>query len=221
VAENGIEAVTALEERAFDLVLMDLQMPEMGGFEATAVIRDKERKTGEHIPIVAMTAHAMKGDRDACLAAGMDDYVPKPVKADMLIEVINKLVPHEKIAADVEKASDGGKVIDRETLLSRVDNDTELLKEIAGLFLENCPKLMADIKDAVSKRDMQALERAAHTLKGSVSNFFAQEAVDAALQLESIARSGDTTQVDEAFEELEKKIERLKPALSALEQEVV
>jgi signal transduction histidine kinase/CheY-like chemotaxis protein/HPt (histidine-containing phosphotransfer) domain-containing protein len=220
VAENGIEAVKALEEKAFDLVLMDLQMPEMGGFEATAVIREKERETGGHIPIIAMTAHAMKGDRKACLEAGMDDYVPKPVKAEALLGAIEGLVPPQQQTVDVKKETDG-KILDRETLLSRVDNDTELLKEIAGLFLESCPKLMADIQAAVSNRDMKGLERAAHTLKGSVSNFFAQEAVDAALQLESIARSGDTAQAEGALRELEEKIERLMPALAALEKEEV
>jgi len=220
VAENGREAVNALEEKAFDLVLMDLQMPEMGGFEATAVIREKERETDSHTPIVAMTAHVMKGDREACLEAGMDDFVPKPVKAETLLDVIEKLIPPRVRTVDHEKDAEG-MILDRDTLLSRVDNDTELLKEIAGLFLESCPKLMADIQNAVARRDMKLLEHAAHALKGSVSNFFAQEAVDAAMQLEGIGRSGDPEQAESALKELEERIERLKPALAALEKEGV
>jgi two-component system sensor histidine kinase/response regulator len=90
VAVNGKEAIAALASRQFDVVLMDVEMPEMDGLEATAVIRAKERQTGEHVPIIAMTAHAMKGDRDRCLAAGMDDYLSKPVRAGILFETIQR-----------------------------------------------------------------------------------------------------------------------------------
>jgi len=93
VASNGLEALKAMREHEFDLVLMDIQMPEMGGFEATAIIRQNEHPGGTHIPIIAMTAHAMTGDRERCLAAGMDDYISKPARAPVLIELVEKYRP--------------------------------------------------------------------------------------------------------------------------------
>ena len=92
VANNGQEALQALKKDRYDLILMDVQMPKMGGFETTASIREKEKKTGSHIPIIAMTAHAMKGDRERCLEAGMDDYIAKPLKAEELIKTIDRVI---------------------------------------------------------------------------------------------------------------------------------
>ncbi len=126
----------------FDLILMDVQMPEMDGLEATALIREKEKTTGEHIPIIALTAHAMKGDREVCLEAGMDGYVSKPLKADELLSVMRELIADRMetgpIAAqpDVEK----GDVFNREQALASVDGDMDLFREIVGLFSEEYPK---------------------------------------------------------------------------------
>src|SRR5207247_3061554 len=132
VAENGRKALQLLEVERFDLVLMDVHMPEMNGFQTTAAIREKERQSGIHIPIVAMTAHAMKGDRERCLDAGMDSYVAKPVQAAELQATIEALVPAAngnaeavRTASEAEngEATAGSGVIDHAALLDRVDGD--------------------------------------------------------------------------------------------------
>src|SRR5262249_28940333 len=157
----GHEALAALEREAFDLVLMDVQMPDMGGFETTAEIRrrEAERGNGRHVPVIAMTAHAMKGDRERCLEAGMDDYVSKPVRAQELFEAIARvLVVGGKRAGDPDPAADAE--LDRDDLLNRlVGGDAELLKEVVGVFLDSCPAMLAELKQAVDRRDASAVQR--------------------------------------------------------------
>ncbi|HEV8716731.1 MAG TPA: response regulator [Candidatus Binatia bacterium] len=247
VAGNGTEVLAALEKEAFDILLMDVQMPEMDGFEATKAIREREaaknaergtmnderetqnssfiihRSSLSHIPIVAMTAHAMKGDRERCLAAGMDGYISKPLQARQLFEVIAGLVP---IPAETEtdtpdQTAPTESVFDRNAALDRVEGDRELLQEIVGLFFDEIPGLLSAIQEPVARRDAKALERAAHTVKGAVSNFGAKDAFAAALRLEVLGRGGDLTNVEEACAELEKAIIRLKGALAALKEENV
>ena len=133
IADNGLKALAALEREEFDLVLMDVQMPEMNGFEATAAIRKKEQTTGGHIPIVAMTAHAMKGDEDRCLSAGMDGYVSKPITPDELFLAISKVV------RDGAKPQPDHALFDRSAILVRVDGDTKRLVELVDVFLDTCP----------------------------------------------------------------------------------
>src|SRR5439155_17244644 len=165
-------ALGALEQQPFDLVLMDVEMPDMDGFEATAVIRSKERESGGHIRIIALTAHAMKGDRERCLAAGMDGYVSKPLEAQELFAVVEQLVPPpasgETVVATGEAA---GVVFDQATALRRVGGDVQLLKDLVQVFLEGCPNLMAQIRRAVTERDAAKIHLNAHTLKGSAANF--------------------------------------------------
>ncbi len=219
VANDGREALAALENESFDLVLMDVQMPEMDGFEATAAIREKESATGEHIPIIAMTAHAMKGDRERCLEAGMDDYISKPINVEKLYEIIEAFAPaggsFEVEVYDEQPVDD---VIDRTEVMERVGGDTELLVELIDLFSSDCPRLMSEIHDAIERNDKQALEYVAHTLKGSVGNFSATNAFEAAFRLEKMGREGDTTHAQEAYAVLEREIKRLEPALAALEK---
>ncbi len=219
VTGNGREALAALEKSVlggFDLLLMDVQMPEIGGFEATAIIREREKATGCHIPIIAMTAHAIKGDRERCLAAGMDGYISKPIRAQELFEAIEGLVLTSLAGGSTpagRRADDG---IDKASALARVEGDAELLGEMAGLFLDSYPELLSEIRDAVARDDRQALERAAHSLKGSVGNFAARAAVDASLRLEMMARHGDLTESEQALNALEEEIERLTPPLQDL-----
>ncbi|MFL6210577.1 MAG: response regulator [Pyrinomonadaceae bacterium] len=233
VAGNGLEALAALERAAFDLVLMDVQMPEMGGFEATAALRLKEQETGQHLPVVAMTAHALKGDRERCLKAGMDGYVSKPIQAQKLKEEIERTVPalaemrrrpasappveSEKPPAGADVRPPAGiaveSIFDAAAALARVGGDEELLREIAELFLSDCPRLMSHIREAVVRGDAEALDFAAHSLKGAAGNFYAQAAVEAAQRLETLGGQGDLRAADETLAATEVEIERLAQAL--------
>ena len=235
LATNGREVLSALEHQPFDLVLMDVQMPEMSGFEATAAIRGRERQAGGHLPIIAMTAHAMKGDRERCLEAGMDGYVSKPIQAqELFLEVDHIVQAHHKSKAHLHAAPDdeqdpvksaftftqAGPPVDRVAALAHVEGDLELLQEIAAVFLIDSAELLSEIRQSVASHDPRALERAAHKLKGSVGNFCAQATFEAALRLEMMGHDGDLTSAAEALRVLEEEIERLRPALEGLTKEV-
>ena len=217
--QNGQEALAALKKEPFDAILMDVQMPEMDGLTATRLIRENERVTGLHIPIIAMTAHAMRGDREKCLAAGMDSYVPKPIKPEEFYAVIESLVPGSIVPAEAESELESpAAVVDMNALLIRVEGDKNLLAQMAELFLEECPQSLSTIREAVLRRDAKELERSAHTLKSAVGNFAAQKAMEAALELETMARDGDLNDAEKAYQALEQEIERLKPVLANLRQ---
>jgi PAS domain S-box-containing protein len=216
-AGNGREILRSLERRPFDLVLMDIQMPEMDGLEATAAIRESEKTSGEHIPIIAMTAHAMKGDRERCIDAGMDAYVSKPVRAGELFETIERVVPTAvRGGLGMPRESASSEIIDWAGALKHFEGDVELLKEIAAMFVEESPLAMHKVKDALMRGDSNALERAAHTIKGSVGNFVAKPALQAAQRIEQIGRDGNMGEAEEACKALEAELDRLIPALAAL-----
>ena len=196
------------------MVLMDVQMPEMDGFEATAAIRQKEKSTGTHVPIIALTAHAMKGDRERCLEGGMDGYVSKPVQAEELIKAAEGWGGNSP--ASVKAADPPNEILDQEMALARVDGDEGLLADLATLFCEESPKLLSAVRDAVAKSDAAALQRAAHSLKGSMSTFAARDATEAALRLEELARSGDLADAESAYRLLAAQVDRLKQALESL-----
>jgi CheY-like chemotaxis protein len=217
VVGNGQDAVAALGEGRFDAVLMDVQMPDMDGFEAAVAIRARDAVTGGHTTIVAMTAHALKGDRERCLAAGMDAYISKPLRPHELFEVLEGLVPRAGSSglATAAPAAEPA-VLDMATVLERMDGDVELLKELAGLFLSECPQRMAEIRQAITQRDASRLMQAAHTIKGSVGNFGAREAVEAAQRLEIDANEHDWGQAEEDWAALKKAVGRLEPLLIEL-----
>ncbi len=191
-------------------------MPEMDGLEATANIRAREQTSGAHIPIIAMTAHVMQGDRERCLAAGMDAYVAKPIQADALFAAIERL-----LSADGPTDADSAPPVaaqtappfDREATLHRVDGDRELLREVVDLFREACTDLLAAIDGAIQKQDSLRLRQAAHTLKGEASNFGASATVKAALRLEMMGRDDDLTDAGATYTNLENALEHLIPAL--------
>ena len=224
IARNGREAVDLIKARPFDVALMDLQMPEMDGLEATAAIRASEEGTGRRLPIVAMTAHAMKGDRERCLRAGMDAYVSKPIQAGDLFEAIDAATGATSGGAGEPDApgpatSRGKGVVDRAALLSRLEGDASLLTEIVGLFLQTAPRLMRDLKQALTSKDAGKLERAAHTLKGAVANFGARPAFEAAFKMEQHGQRGDLAAARKAWASVEKEMARLKKELERLAEE--
>ncbi len=217
VVEDGWKTLEALEQAQFDLVLMDVQMPGMDGFETTGRIREKEKRSGTHIPIVATTAYALEGDRERCLEAGMDGYVSKPVRPEELFRVVEALVP---VGAEVDTPEGGERenaIFDREELWMRLDGDEKLFKEIYRLFLEDCPNMLSAIREAIAQGDGEALMQAAHKLKGSVGNFGARRAVEAALRLEDMGREGDLSGAEEGYRTLETEIEHLMEALGQLD----
>jgi signal transduction histidine kinase/HPt (histidine-containing phosphotransfer) domain-containing protein len=213
LACNGKEALAALEQDRFDVVLMDLQMPEMGGLEATAIIREREKGTGRRIPIVALTAHALRGDEERCLAAGMDGYVSKPIQPAYLWEVLASVLSAAPPPAAAEEPP-SEKVVDEDTLLERCGGDPDLAREIIQMYLEEYPKLLSAIRAAIASGDAALLHRTAHTLKGAAGNFGAASVVAAALRLE---QSGAAAQLEDAAEncrELEIALERLHDVLA-------
>ncbi len=189
---NGREALQLWEEnqsRQFDVILMDVQMPEMDGLQASSLIREEELAMGAHIPIIAVTAHAMKGDRERCLAAGMDGYITKPINPAELAETIQAAFPNGTKLPAVHADPDPAGPSDAE-LLARFDGDSDLLKELAGIFLQGCPRMLEDIREALRAGNATALERAAHALKGSVGNFAMPGPWETAQRLELLAKSG-------------------------------
>jgi CheY-like chemotaxis protein len=188
---NGREAVAAVGGATFDVVLMDVQMPEMDGFEASASIRAGEKETGQHVPIVALTAHALKGDREACLASGMDDYLSKPVRASELLDVISRLSGDAKEAPLVSgQPSTSRPSFAPAEILDRVGGDRELLRELVDLFVAQAPRSLAEIRRCVEAGDARGLERAAHLVRGSAATFGAGAVSETAFTLEKLGRSG-------------------------------
>ena len=175
VANNGREAVDAVAKQTFDLVLMDLQMPIMGGFEATAAIREAEKATGGRLRIIAMTAHAMSGDRDKCLEAGMDGYVSKPIDPAKLFAAIESDACVEEAASPAPApAPRRPEPFDENELVNRVGGDRTVLRDVIELFLEDCPRHLAAIQDAVTRRDANAIRLTSHALKGAAGNLSAR-----------------------------------------------
>ena len=196
VVPNGREALNALERDTFDLVLMDLQMPEMGGLEATAAIREREAKTGGHIRIVAMTAHAMTGDREKCLDGGMDGYLSKPIEGVSLFAEV------ERDASPTLRPSS----IDKDALLQRLYGDEQLAHEVFEVFVDECASLVDDMRQAMTQRDVDLIRRAAHTLTGAADSAGARGVADAARTLEALVRDGHGDGLDDAWKRLSDEV---------------
>jgi CheY-like chemotaxis protein len=190
VVDDGRQAVESVADGAFDVVLMDVQMPDMDGFEATKAIRARELGTGRHLRIVAMTAHAMKGDRERCFAAGMDGYLSKPIDPAMLYALLEDEIG--SIDAQMAAAADAPRPlpIDRLQCMRRLGGDEKLFLDVIQLFLEDCPLRLAAIKEAVDALDAERLRTAAHALKGASANLSAGGLFEAAAVLERIGAEG-------------------------------
>ena len=223
VVANGQAAVDACRERRYDVVLMDVQMPVMGGFEATAAIRAQET-AGEHVPIIAMTAHAMAGDRERCLAAGMDDYVSKPIQSAVLDAVLANAIGSSdadlpETGADAMKPS--AAPFDRSALIDSLGGDLELYGEIVRLFLSHYPSELATLQQELDSGNAEKLHRTAHSLKGAISNFSAPRATAAARSLEMALKNGMADNAAELVAETVAAVVELGEAMSAdLEQKV-
>jgi len=218
VVNNGQAAVEAVAKGSFDLVLMDVQMPEMDGLQATAAIREREGTAGGHVPIVAMTARAMKGDREMCLQAGMDGYVSKPLRAARLFEAIESLglgIATESAAApEAAPAPQAG--IDHRAILDEAGGDVALLRRLAALFKKESDRLLRELKRAVEDRDREAIQFAAHALKSSVGHWGQGEAFQEARTLEEMARSGKIAGAERGCASLADRVVRLLKDVTSL-----
>jgi PAS domain S-box-containing protein len=218
VAENGREAVEACGRVRYDAVLMDVQMPGMDGYEATRLIREREAG-GPRTPIVAMTANAMKGDREKCIDAGMDDYVSKPVTPAELQAVLARRVRLAKAVPPLAAARDAGEHALDETIvrsLMSVDDDGTLMDEIVATFVRIAPLRIGAIKKAARAGDAAALERAAHSFLGSCGNLGCRRMAELCAQLEILGRTGSTGGAADTVREIEDAYAAIKPALLAL-----
>jgi PAS domain S-box-containing protein len=212
VAQTGKQVLALLEQQPFDLILMDVQMPEMDGLAATRAIREAEKRSGRHMPIIAMTAHALKGDRERCLQAGMDEYVPKPVREMQLWTAIDRVLQRKSSQEGAE--GDTALVLDRRVLdwdlaLSVCHNDPALLRDIVEAFVEEGPLRIAEIRQAISEENYELLTRAAHTIKGAMRYFGATEVFERAYALEKLGASRSVEGANEALQNLQQELARL------------
>ena len=205
---DGKEVLNTLNKESFDLILMDVQMPEIDGFEATTLIRKKEKETGSHIPIIAMTAHAMKGDKERCIQLGMDDYVSKPMKASDLYGAIDRMVhldPSEKSISPITQKPD----VDLSRAMETVDGDKDLLKELVHQLMEEYPGRLGEIQSTIDQDEPEKLERTAHSFKGAIGNFGAQNAYDLAFELEILGKDQQLVKASEVLVRLKEEMGRI------------
>jgi two-component system, sensor histidine kinase and response regulator len=226
-AGNGLEALEAIRAGHYDLVLMDVHMPEMDGFEATRVLRAEEKESGRHQPVVAMTALVMKGDRERCMAAGMDGYLPKPIRSQELDQILELYAAHKVSLEAAPEASlstlraGDMRAVDTHDLLERIGGDREFLIDLIDTFRENYAKQQEAIRTALENGDAVALTHAAHSLKGALLNLAAPVAAAAAQKMESSGRRGDLQEAEVVLRDLEAELERVFGALRLLGEEAV
>ena len=224
IVTNGQDAVDMYRSEMPDIVLMDVQMPGMDGIEATAHIRQVEQETGRHVPIVAMTAHAMKGDRERCLAAGMDEYVSKPLRANQLFEVMALALSRGAIAAQTDPAVVPPKPeipttpppaqIQWSDAMEAVNGDRDTLQSVVDAFLEEAPQLLDQMQRSMRQRDAVELQRASHTLKSSLRFFGAVDAAELAWQLELQAKEQTLDNVPSLLNQLAQLVEQVSGQLA-------
>ncbi len=216
-ADNGAAALKTLEDKHFDLILMDVQMPRVDGIETTRAIRSREKITGEYTPIVALTAHAMVGDRERCLKAGMDGYLIKPIQPATLLEAIERL----HLVCGGRSKSTRKIVLDRAALVDRVDGDVELLGEITKLFLQECVPLMASAREAMKTGNTDRFTYAVHTLRGMFRSLSAPAAQEAAGILEGLSLKNDRENAEATYAVLEQEVQVLKAELGSMTDKTV
>ncbi|MEO8497205.1 MAG: response regulator [Planctomycetota bacterium] len=198
IAKNGCEAVEHVLAGGFDVVLMDVRMPEMDGYQATEAIRKAERLSGKHVPIIAMTANATNADRERCRAAGMDAYLSKPIDIDELVEAIHRSVGWDTtVPATVNdqsvapRSEESERVLNLGDAMKRLHGDRDLFREFVEVFDEDAPRLLYNLRDALAKSDFDGLSKAAHSLRGLAVNLGADMFQRLAVQLESECESAN------------------------------
>ena len=196
LARNGKEAFTLAFSQKFDLAFMDVQMPEMDGLAATEAIRQREKSSNTHLAIFAMTAHAMKGDRERCLQAGMDGYIMKPIRFGDIEKTVSSFssAQPDSSPSPSPKASWG-----RAEALERLGGDEDLLRELCQIFLDESPKLLQKLREAIAAADSEGVMRAAHTLKGELGYLGVAKAVQAARELEDMGHEKNLSRATEVF----------------------
>jgi len=225
IAENGLEALEMLEKRDFDLVLMDIQMPKMDGLTATRNIRSTQSQVRNHdIPIIAMTAHALKGHKEKCFDAGMNDFLTKPLSIDSLVRAIDKTgiqpsyhtEPEKEVEKQVAQKNDTQQkqsdpnIFDRNSLMDRVGGNEAILENIVQLFLKETPKQIGDLEARLASNNMEEATNVAHSIKGSAGNFGATQMREVAYSLEKYCRDNHIEKANEAFIELKGCFDTLK-----------
>jgi signal transduction histidine kinase/DNA-binding response OmpR family regulator len=220
-ASGGGEALALLDQQHFDLALIDIQMADIDGLEVTATVRRAEAKagTGRRLPIIAMTARAMKEDREACLAGGMDGHVTKPIRDQELWQAIQNVAPaagraRTAVAGAATRPSDS--TLDRSAVLERIDGNERLVRELVGVFRADAPRLVAEMAAALNEGDSPRLDRAAHSLKGMLGFFHLATATSSAAALETMGRRGDLGPALAEFRLLTAEIDRVSPLLDSL-----
>jgi PAS domain S-box-containing protein len=214
LVDDGRKAVTEAARTEFDVVLMDVQMPEMDGLEAAAAIRKLETGSRRHLPIIAMTAHAIKGDRERCLAAGMDDYLSKPIDADMLKQLIARLTATDSTP---EMESVGAAMMPG--VLKAFENDWGFFADVVDVFFSDYPRQLENLRTSAQRQDAATFRRAAHSLKGMLRNFQAEASADKAFRLESMGQSGNLDGAELLIEELATEVKHLEVQLRTLIKE--
>lgn len=207
VANNGGEAIKALERNDYDLVLMDCMLPVLNGLEATAIIRDPTSAVRNHsIPVIALTANAMRDDRENCLAAGMDDYLAKPIEVKKVLAILEKWLPFTS-APDQETRFFGATkdIFDKDEFVNRALGNLELSRHIAAMFINNAPEYIESIRAALTNEDVVALHHSAHKLKGVAATMALPRVTEAAQQLETLAEEGKREEASRLFPEVEKE----------------
>ena len=217
LAANGREALEALAQGSFDLVLMDVHMPAMDGIEATIAIREKEKSTGLHQPVIAMTALAMKGDRERCLAAGMDGYLSKPIDLQQLDDVLATYADRRSSDVYVTQADDSFvSPVNTTELLQRIDADRALLSELVATFREEYPGMIEDARGGIRRKDAAGVERIGHVLKGALGDLAASLASSLAGEMEAMGRMDNLALAEAKLSETDEEVHRALETLDAL-----
>lgn len=211
LAGDGREVVAKAAAETFDVIFMDVQMPELDGYQATAEIRKAEK--GGRTPIVAMTANAMAGDKEKCLAAGMDDYISKPIQRQQLFDLLDRLLAGKTPTAPVAAAAPS-QVLDKAALMDNLGDDKQLLGDLLAVFAKNRVAHLETIRRAIVKQDAAGLEKSAHKLAGTLGTFFATAAFGAAKALEAMGKENRLHTAPEAYFELERRLEAFDLAIA-------